>query len=229
MSSKAPQERSLRPAHPVFSRVYRIVAAAGEHTGLARLRTRTLAPAYGRLLAVGIGPGFDLAHLPSSVTSVIGVEPDPGLRRAAAGRARACARPCQIVGGVAEHLPLADESVDSVLAALVLCSVESLPEAAAEIFRVCRPGGVVCLLEHVRAADGTLLGRLQDQAARWWPRVAGGCLPNQRTASALSAAGFDLSGTRDVKLYPALPLISTHLVGVARRPDTPAAADRLAG
>lgn len=228
MSLSAPRERSVRSAHPVFSRVYRILAAAGEHTGLARLRTRALAPAHGRLLVVGIGPGFDLAHLPPSVTSVVGVEPNPVLRRAAAARARTCGRPCQIVGGVAEHLPLADESIDSVLAVLVLCSVQSLPEAAAEIFRVCRPGGVVCLLEHVRAADGTLLGRLQDQAARWWPRVAGGCLPNQRTASALSAAGFDLGGARDVRLYPAFPLISPHLVGIARRPATPAATDPFA-
>ncbi len=55
----------------------------------------------------------------------------------------------EVVACDARHLPFADTSFDLVLCVTVLChrSIESPTDVVAEIARVLRPGGVVCLWE----------------------------------------------------------------------------------
>src|ERR1700709_2124780 len=114
--------RLMAGNHPVFAPLYNGLAWAGEKTTLGRWRTEALAPAFGRLLIIGLGPGYDLAHVPPAVTEIVAVEPAVAMRRIA--RRKAGSRPLSLVAGVGEQLPLPDASVDSVLCALVLCSVD---------------------------------------------------------------------------------------------------------
>lgn len=204
--------------HPVFSRVYGVVAALGERTGLGELRAKVLAPASGRLLIVGLGPGHDLDHLPATVTSVVAVEPSAPMREAAEHRVAAARQrgvEVEVLDAVAEALPLADDSVDAVLVAYVLCTVDDVDAALGELRRVLRPDGVVCVLEHVRATPGSWTSRLQWAVAPWWPRCTGGCHADRDTRAALVAAGFDVAGLRDVTMANVPPVTPT-LVGVAR-------------
>ena len=204
--------------HPVFAPLYNALAWAGEQTTLGHWRSEALLPATGRLLIVGLGPGYDLKHLPPAVTQVVAVEPAASMRRIANRRLPASGPPISLVAGIGEQLPLADASVDSALCALVLCSVTDPVAVVKEIARVLRPGGVLCVLEHVRAAERTRLGRLQDRAAPAWSRIAGGCQPHRRTREAISAAGFDTSGLADRTMHLNVPLLVPHLIGVARKP-----------
>ncbi len=201
--------------HPVFARFYSGLARVAERTTFARIRANTLASAHGRLLIVGAGQGHDLAHLPPTVTQVIALEPDPTMRRFGGHRIASSPVPASYVAAVAEQLPLSDASVDTILCALVLCSVHDLSAAAAELQRVLRPGGLLLVLEHVRAADGSRVGAWQDQLDRVWGKVSGGCHLNHRTRQALEDAGFDTSGVRDRHLMKALPLTDPGLQGVA--------------
>jgi ubiquinone/menaquinone biosynthesis C-methylase UbiE len=125
-------------------------------------------------------------------------------------------RRLNLLAGIGEQLPLADASVDSVLCALVLCSVDDPVAVLREVKRVLRPGGVLCVLEHVRAADGTRLGRVQDRAAAAWAAIAGGCQPHRRTREALETAGFDTSELADRTLWLNVPLLVPTLIGRAR-------------
>jgi ubiquinone/menaquinone biosynthesis C-methylase UbiE len=199
--------------HPVFAPLYNGLAWAGEKTTLGRWRTEALAPANGRLLIVGLGPGYDLAHIPPAVTEIVAVEPAAAMRRIAARRAGPTVR---LVEGIGEQLPLPDASVDSALCALVLCTVTDPEAVVREIGRVLKPGGILCVLEHVRAAEGTRLGRLQDRAAPAWSQIAGGCQPHRRTRDAIAAAGFDVSGLADRTLHLNVPLLAPTLIGTAR-------------
>ncbi|HEX4433120.1 MAG TPA: class I SAM-dependent methyltransferase [Frankiaceae bacterium] len=202
--------------HPVFARLYNWLTWAGELTTVGRWRTEALRSASGRLLIVGLGPGHDLAHLPPAVTEVIAVEPAAAMRRISARRRSS--RPVTLIAGVGEHLPLPDASVDSVLLALVLCSVEDPVVVLGEVARVLRPGGQVCVLEHVRARDGSVLGRLQDRLAHPWARIAGGCEPHRRTRLAFQKAGYDTSRLADRTCLVNVPLLAPHLIGVVRPP-----------
>jgi ubiquinone/menaquinone biosynthesis C-methylase UbiE len=120
-----------------------------------------------------------------------------------------------LVAGVGERLPVADGSVDTALCALVLCSVADPVATAGEIRRVLKPGGTLCVLEHVRAPDGHRFGRLQDAAAPGWARIAGGCQPHRRTREALEAAGFDTTALADRTLWLNVPILAPTLIGVA--------------
>ena len=204
--------------HPLFTLVYRAVAGAGERTGLGELRERALAPATGRLLILGLGPGHDLDHLPDEVTSVVAIEPSASMRTSAESRVaatRARGIDVEVVDAVGEALPIPDDSIDSVLLAYVLCTVEDVDAALAEVRRVLRPGGVVCVMEHVRAPEGTWLRRSQRLVAPVWPRLAGGCHADRDTRAALARAGFDVAGLRDITIT-SLPPVAPTLVGTAR-------------
>ena len=136
--------------NPAFAAFYAGLSRAAERGSIARLRRKTLESARGRLLIVGAGQAHDIAHLPQAVESVVALEPDSAMRRWGEKRLRRSAAPASYVAGTAEHLPLCDRSVDTVLCTLVLCSVDDLDAAAAEFRRVLKPDGELLVLEHVR-------------------------------------------------------------------------------
>ncbi len=203
-------------AHPIFALVFAGVAAIGERSGYGRRRAEALAGARGRLLIVGLGPGHDLAHLPRGVTDVVAIEPEPSMRAHSARRVRRTPVPTRLVGAVAEALPLPDASVDSALAALVLCSVPDPAGAAAELRRVLRPGGTLHVLEHVHASPGSRLRLWQDRLDPLWSRLAAGCHLTRDTRHVLVDGGFDTAQLRDITVRLAPPLVAPHLVGAAR-------------
>jgi ubiquinone/menaquinone biosynthesis C-methylase UbiE len=204
--------------HPIFTRAYAVLSTVGERTGLGALRERVLAEATGRLLIVGLGPGHDLDHLPEAVTSVVALEPSDSMRATARTRVRAARDrgiDVEVIDARAEGIPLPDSSVDSVLVAYVLCSVDDPGAALAEIHRVLRPEGSLHVLEHVRAKPHSFAGALQRLVRPVWPRLAGGCRVDQDTGDHIARAGFDLSEVRTVSLMT-LPPVAPTLVGTAR-------------
>lgn len=206
--------------HPVFTRLYQVIADAGEHSDLGPTRSQVLAGAHGRLLIVGLGPGHDLDHLPPAVTSVVAVEPSASMRQASLDRvaaARARGVEVELIDAVGEALPLPDDSVDSVLFAYVLCSVDSVEEVLAEARRVLHPQGSVCVLEHVRAEPGTWTERMQRvvSVGGIWPRLAGGCRCTQDTRAALVEAGFHVESLEARRLLN-VPVVNWTLIGTSR-------------
>lgn len=203
-------------AHPFYAVVYTGVAALGEHTGYGRRRAEALAGAHGRLLIVGLGPGRDLAHLPTGVTDVVAVEPEPSMRAYSAPRVRRTPVPVWLVGGVAEALPLPADSVDAILVSLVMCSVPDPARAAGEFRRVLRRGGTLHVLEHVHASPGSRLRLWQDRLDPMWSRLAAGCHVTRDTRRVLLDAGFDTSQLLDTTVRLAPALVSPHVIGTAR-------------
>jgi len=208
--------------HPIFSRWYDFVTAFVERSGYGQLRERILRPARGRLLAIGLGPGYDLLHLPPAVTEVVGVDPDAVMRRIAARRAAEHGIEVQLVDAGGERLPFEDANFDTVLCSLVLCTVDDPQAVLSEARRVLRPDGELLVLEHVRAEDGSSLARWQDRLARPWSFFGGGCRPNCRTRSVFESAGFDTTGLAESRVDDLPPLIRPHLHGRARPRPVPA-------
>ena len=200
--------------------MYQLVAGLGEHSGLGAARSEVLAGAHGRLLIIGMGPGHDLHHLPAAVTSVVAVEPSASMRAAAKPRideARLRGLDVELIDAVGEMLPLPDDSVDCVLFAYVLCSVDSVEEVLSETRRVLHPTGTVCVLEHVRAEPGTWTGRIQRlvSVGGMWPRVMGGCECRRDTRAALADAGFHVADLAERTLVN-VPVVGWTLLGSSR-------------
>ncbi|MCM6777980.1 class I SAM-dependent methyltransferase [Nocardia sp. CDC159] len=187
---------------PFFGRWYSALMSVAEPVFLRPTRNKLLADARGRVLIIGLGPGHDLPYLPEAVTSVAAVEPNPTMRSVASARARRHGIAVDIHDAFAEDLPFADNSFDTVVLPLVLCSVRDMTAALAEVRRILRPDGQVLVMEHVHAGDDGLLNRAigaaQDAMERPWMALADGCHPNRRTREALREAEFDVSGLRRV-------------------------------
>jgi ubiquinone/menaquinone biosynthesis C-methylase UbiE len=101
-------------------------------------------------------------------------------RRAATSALRVTVRQAS-----AEALPLEDASFDTVVSTLVLCSVDDLDRALAEIHRVLRPGGQLIFVEHVRWEDPERT-KWQDRLERPWMVLADGCHANRVAGRALA-------------------------------------------
>lgn len=206
--------------HPVFTALYGIVSGLGEHSQLGSARSGVLADAHGRLLIVGLGPGHDLDHLPAAVTSVVAVEPSDSMRAASMTRVQAARMrdiEVELVDAVGEALPLPDDSVDCVLFAYVLCSVDSVEAVLAEARRALRPDGTLCVLEHVRAEPGSWTDRMQRAVSvgGLWPRLMGGCQCRVDTRAELVAAGFHVENLVTGTLVN-VPVVSQTLMGSSR-------------
>jgi ubiquinone/menaquinone biosynthesis C-methylase UbiE len=120
----------MRHAHPITAAIYDRLVESTERAFLAALRARLLGTAQGKVLEVGAGTGRNFAHYSlSAITEIIAVEPDPHLRRRAEVWVAAVAATIILTEGTAESLPVPNQSIDTIVSTLVLCSVDD-PEAA---------------------------------------------------------------------------------------------------
>lgn len=104
----------------------------------------------GKVLEVAVGTGRNLEHYAPG-TKVTGIELSGEMLAIARKRAGAAAADIDLREGDAQALEFADESFDTVLITLALCTIPDDRKAAAEAYRVLRPGGRLVLLEHVRS------------------------------------------------------------------------------
>lgn len=107
-------------------------------------------PAVGRVLEVAIGTGRNLAAYPEGLR-VTGVDLSPEMLDRARVRAAALGRPVDLRVADAQALPFPDDTFDTVVCTLGLCSIPDDRRAVREMARVLRPGGSLRLLEHVRS------------------------------------------------------------------------------
>jgi ubiquinone/menaquinone biosynthesis C-methylase UbiE len=108
------------------------------------------AQAVGEVLEIGIGTGRNLPHYGDDVR-LTGVELSPAMLEIARARAHELGREVDLRVGDAQALEFGDESFDTVVCTLSLCTIPDDRAAVAEMRRVLRPGGRLLLLEHVRS------------------------------------------------------------------------------
>jgi SAM-dependent methyltransferase len=198
----------------IFAACYDPLSARWEKRHGADLRRKLLAHARGRVLEIGVGTGLSLPHYPP-VDELVATDPSKPMLRRAKRRAEGAGRDVTFVEAHAEVLPFEDESFDTVVSMVVLCTVENPERALQEIRRVLRPGGRFLLSEHVRS-DDPKQARWQDRLERIWGFVANGCHPNRRTLDAIRAAGFDVSDIEKGELPGVPALVRPRVSGSAR-------------
>ena len=123
----------------------------GERLLVGDLRRRFGGLLAGETLEVAVGSGLNLPYYPDAVTRAVGVDLSTGMLAEARRRADAWGRAIELVEGDAQRLPFPDASFDTVGISLGLCTVPDPALALREMARVCRPGGRLVLLEHVRS------------------------------------------------------------------------------
>jgi ubiquinone/menaquinone biosynthesis C-methylase UbiE len=106
--------------------------------------------AEGETLEIAFGTARNLPYYPADIT-LTGVELSPEMAAIARERQAAQGRDADLRVGDVQELEFADQSFDTVVSTLTMCTIPDPRQAAREAFRVLRPGGRFVLLEHVRS------------------------------------------------------------------------------
>jgi phosphatidylethanolamine/phosphatidyl-N-methylethanolamine N-methyltransferase len=105
------------------------------------------------VLEVGVGTGINLALYPQSCT-VTGVDLSSKMLEKAQTRIdRKGLVRCRVMEMNAEQMAFADGSFDVVYAPYVISVVPDPVKVAREMYRVCRPGGRVVILNHFKSTN----------------------------------------------------------------------------
>jgi ubiquinone/menaquinone biosynthesis C-methylase UbiE len=142
----------------------------------------------GRVLEIGVGTGLNLAHYPAG-TDVTGIDLSPKMLEIARQRAAGLDLKTDFREMDAETLDFPDQSFDSVVYSLCLCTIPDPVRAIREGMRVARPGARMIFFEHVRSnlLPVALLQELINpltvrfMADHW----------NRRTVDTIRAAGIE--------------------------------------
>jgi ubiquinone/menaquinone biosynthesis C-methylase UbiE len=175
-------------ATKIIPRLIRLVMKGGP---FPELRAKALAPASGRVLEIGFGSGLNYPFYPSAVTSLTALEPVLENERLFAKSRAEGSLPVEFVQGVAERMPFADASFDTVVTTWTLCSVDDPAQALREMHRVLIPGGRYIFLEHGRSPDPGI-ARWQDRLTPIQRRLAGGCRLNRDPARLVAASPLEV-------------------------------------
>jgi len=196
-----------------FSALYDRGLKATEEGGLRQMRRELLTQASGRTIDLGAGTGVNLDLYPEAVSELVMAEPDPHmlkqLRVKAVGRGGV-----EISGASAEELPFADDSFDTAVFTLVLCTVPNPAAALSEAARVLKPGGKLLFIEHVRASGADLAG-WQDRFEKPWRFLADGCHCNRDTVAMIEESPLELEQVEHGRLPKAPPIVRPLVRGSA--------------
>lgn len=87
-----------------------------------------------------------------------------------------------------QHLDFEDHTFDYVIATCVFCSVPNPVLGLREVARICKPGGQIRLLEHMRS-DNPVIGKIMDALNPLTVRISGANI-NRNTLGNIEKAGL---------------------------------------
>ena len=169
------------------------------------------------VLEIGAGTGINLKYYKDGI-NLYAIEPSKYMLKYLLDKANSLDKDIKlhVIEGYAEKLPFEDESLDSVVSTLVLCSVKSSYKVLDEIRRVLKPNGVFVFIEHIKAPDGTLVAKSQDILYRGWKWLFDGCDIKRDTDKTIEAIFPEV----DFKIIrfnsPFIP-VNYHLIGYAKK------------
>ena len=118
-----------------------------------RLRKKLWSQASGsHILEVGVGTGKNFAFYPESAR-ITGIDFSPKMLEQAQRKRQRKQIAVDLTQMDVQALEYADNSFDTVIASFVFCSVPKPRRGLKELYRVCKPGGQVLLLEHVLSSN----------------------------------------------------------------------------
>lgn len=197
-----------------FTAFYDRAMKATEEAGMREIRREALAGARGRTIDIGAGTGLNVELFPPEVSELVLAEPDPHMLKRLRAKLAESDREASVVPAPAEKLPFEDDSFDTAVFTLVLCTVPDPAAALAEAARLLRPGGKLLFVEHVRSEDPGL-ARWQDRLEGPWRFLGDGCHCNRDTAATIEASPFEIEKVEKGELPKAPPLVKPLVRGSA--------------
>ncbi|WP_320046493.1 class I SAM-dependent methyltransferase [uncultured Ilyobacter sp.] len=140
----------------------------------------------GKIIELGAGTGVNFEFYTDN--EVIAVEPDEVLN--AEAQKKIGSKNIKIISAFAEELPFEDNTFDTVLITLALCTIPNPEKALKEAERICKRGGQLLILEHIKN-ENRFLFSLQNILTPVWKKFAMGCHLNRDTLSFIKNNNFE--------------------------------------
>ncbi len=199
----------------VFAGYYDRFLRKAEEAGLSEHRRQVVSFARGRTLEIATGTGLNLPHYPSTVTELVLTEPYPHMLTKLGDKVKSSGHKATVVQAYAEDLPFPDQSFDTVVATMILCSAEKPQLVLSEIARVLKPDGQYLFLEHVRNPNPKI-GRLQDRVQPAWFLFGNGCHCNRDTVKTLRESPLIIEELNWGQIPQAWSIVEAMITGRAR-------------
>jgi ubiquinone/menaquinone biosynthesis C-methylase UbiE len=197
-----------------FSAIYDRAMKSTEEAGMREIRRETLAAARGRTIEIGAGTGINVELYPEDVSELVLAEPDEHMLSRLRPKVPTWGRDVDVVQAPADRLPFEEDSFDTAVFTLVLCTVPDPVAALKEAARVLKPGGELLFVEHVRSPEPGL-ARWQDRLERPWHFLGDGCHCNRDTVATIEASPFEVERVEHGELPKAPPLVRPLVHGSA--------------
>jgi len=193
-----------------------LIGTACKQSPIMKQRAKIVPEATGVVVEIGMGAAPNLPlYDPDKVKAIIGIEPNAGLRKKAARAISQHALNVELIGGVAEDLPLEAATADTVVLTYTMCSLPDVPGALSEIRRVLKPGGRLLFCEHGAAPDAGVL-KWQNRIEPIWKIFSGGCHLSRPIDHIIEAGGFVFEKL-DASYMPKSPKITAYdYIGAAK-------------
>jgi len=150
-------------------------------------REKMLKNAGGKVLEVGAGTGKNFQYYPYGV-GVTAIDFSPKMVKIASSKAADLEKIKKVLEMDVENLKFEDNTFDTVVTSCVFCSVPHPIKGLTEIRRVCKDGGKVLMLEHVKS-NKPVISPLMD-ILNPIPLHIYGANINRNTVDNLHKAGF---------------------------------------
>lgn len=189
MSTKSNSDTTRR-RYDRLAPFYDLLEAPMERLRFASWRARLCNRIIGnRALEAGVGTGKNLPYYPRDV-KVTAVDISPRMLERAQKRASALGLEVELLEMDVQHLAFPDHVFDTIFSTFLFCSVPDPVLGLRELRRVCKPGGKLLLLEHMRPSN-LLLRFLFDLLNPLVVRVVGANI-NRRTMENIRRAGWQI-------------------------------------
>jgi len=139
---------------PVYDLLFNRILQPGRVTA-----ARRMARSRGDVLEVGVGTALSVSLYPPELR-VTGIDLSAPMLARARDRVARAQRPCRLVQMDAAKLSFADNTFDFVYAPYTVSVVPDPVRVLREMHRVCKPGGVVLILNHFLSSD-PLMARVE--------------------------------------------------------------------
>ncbi|HHT9125930.1 MAG TPA: class I SAM-dependent methyltransferase [Candidatus Brocadiia bacterium] len=186
-------KEDIRQKYDKFAPWYDLVEGIPDFLGIRKLRRNLLQRASGNVLEIAVGTGKNLRHYPGNC-HITAIDLSPAMLEIARKRASHLGLNITFMIMDAEALDIPDQSFDTVVSSLTLCTFPDPVAALREMARVCRVDGRILLLEHGRS-DREWLGRWQDRKADRHAEKLG-CCWNREPLDFVHHAGLKPVSTR---------------------------------
>ncbi|MGI8387743.1 class I SAM-dependent methyltransferase [Robertmurraya sp. P23] len=174
-----------------FAKWYDFFMSPFEKGRFKSIRRDLLQKANGLVLEVGSGTGANFPYYPSGI-EVIAIEPNQHMIKRSSKKLHMSKAPIKIIEENGERLPFTDNTFDTVVATLVLCTIPNQELALSEMKRVCKSEGKILLFEHIKMRN-PFLAKLQDWLTPFWKRVCDGCCLNRDTVQMINENGLTIT------------------------------------